>query len=747
MTASRRMPRLRTVIIAWSFIPAAIILGIVALAHFASFQYLTEDLITERNHDLAVLLATQYMGEVNEMAQPLRVLASDIEIISADPLRQQTALSAARDQLWDFDAGVIVLNSEGQITAANERRLGLVGSRWADQPFFTQTLARGSLTLSDIVPAGPANRDAVIMAVPVYDDRWTLTGVVVGIVAVGMAEARVTDFYSDIRKVMLDAGSSTYLVDGAGRVIYHPETQYIGTSRAGDPVIARVQTGATGTLRATDASGQDIIASYAPVPQAPWGVIVEEDWDTLAAASQPYQRALLVLLVLGLLIPAAVVALGVRRITRPIHALIRAAQAAAGGDFSPRITARGSAEIAELAEQFNHMTGQLHESYATLEQRVADRTRDLAALNAITAVASRSLALDEVLGAALDKTLDVTGMAVGAAYRLDAAHQTLHLVAQRGLPSTFAELAGCVPRASSVAGQVDAALRPALLRVADYPEGVLKRILTEQGVQLALSIPLVAKQQVLGFINLGSRDVRALEDDELALMASIGQQVGVAVENARLYERAEEAAAAAERSRLARELHDAVSQTLFSASMIAGVLPRLWDRDQAAAREQLAQLQHLTKGAQAEMRILLLELRPAALVETPLGDLLEQLAQATGSRAMVPVALTVTGTCDPPVDVRIALYRIAQEALNNVVKHADAAQVTLALTCEGDTITLVVHDDGCGFDPDCVPPDRLGQRTMRERADTIGAQFAVTSAAGQGTTVMCCYNPRGSEKA
>lgn len=735
----RRPHRLSTTIIAWSFVPAAIILGGVALAHFISFRYLTEDLVFDRNRDLAVLLANQYRGEIDELAQPLRVLASDFDVTTGEPVRQQATLDRDYNRLWDFDAGVIILDASGQVTAADARRPELRGRDWSAQPFVRALGPHHPLSVSNVMPVGNFRGDVVVLAVPIVDETGTVSGAVAGMVAVGAAEARLTTFYATIRKLAVDASGTAYIVDGAGRVVFHPATDLIATSLAQRDAVARAQARQTGTLRDETATGQAIIASYAPVPGTPWSIIVEEDWDTLSAASVPYQQLLGGLLVLGLVVPAVVVALGARRITRPVQDLMHAAQAVADGDFSRRIAPRRRDEIAALAGQFNRMAAQLEESYATLEQRVAHRTRELAALNAITAVASRSLDITAVLDAALEKTLDVTGMTVGAAYRLDAAQQTLHLVAQRGLPPEFGTVTATFPRAASAAGRVTVSLRPALLPLTEYPDGDLKRILTDQGVQLALSIPLVSKQRVLGFINLGSRDVRDVPADELALMASIGQQVGVAVENAQLYEQAEQVAAAAERSRLARDLHDAVSQTLFSANMIAGVLPRLWERDPAAARTQLDQLHQLTRGAQAEMRILLHELRPDALEATPLTDLLAQLGQATGSRAMVPVSVTTESTCSPPLEAKIALYRIAQEALHNVIKHADAAHIELALTGTDDALTLRIRDDGGGFDPAHVSAGRLGQRTMRERAASIGARLTVTSAPGCGTTVTCCW--------
>jgi len=737
MSARHGKRRLRAMIIAWSFIPAALILGTVALAHFVSFRNLTEDLVADRNRDLAVLLGNQYRGEIDELAQPLRVLASDFEIISSDPVRQQNALDLAYNRLWDYDAGVIVMSTSGQITAANGRRPELPGRDWSSRAFFRALVQQPRLTVSDIAPLGTLAQDVVVLAVPIYDDQGAPIGAVAGMFAVGAPESRITTFYTTIKKLAVAASGTAYIVDGAGRIVYHPDGAIINTSQAGQPVVARALEGGAGTLRHQDARGQPIIASYAPVPGTPWRIIVEEDWNVLTAASIPYQRLLLALLGLGLVVPAVVVALGTRRITRPVHDLIGAAQAIAGGDFSRRITPRGGAEIEALAGQFNRMAAQLEDSYATLEQRVANRTRELAALNAIAAVASRSLNIEDVLSAALGKTLEITGMAVGAAYRLDVERQTLHLVIQRGLPEEFVAYARQFPLAESIAGRVTGTREPALMRLEDYPEGELKRILTRQGVRLALGIPLVSKERVLGFITLGNREPRDVSAEELALMASIGQQVGVAVENAQLYEQAGQTAAAAERSRLARELHDAVSQTLFSANMIAGVLPRLWERDPAAARAQLEQLHQLTRGAQAEMRILLLELRPDALVATSLGDLLGQLAQAANSRAMAPVTVDVADDCAPPPEIKIALYRIAQEALNNVVKHAGAEHVRLSLARDSATITLTVADDGCGFDPDQVSGERLGQRTMRERADAIGARLTVTSAPREGTTVTC----------
>jgi signal transduction histidine kinase len=204
--------------------------------------------------------------------------------------------------------------------------------------------------------------------------------------------------------------------------------------------------------------------------------------------------------------------------------------------------------------------------------------------------------------------------------------------------------------------------------------------------------------------------------------------------------KAAEDAVAAERTRLARELHDAVTQTLFSASILAEILPELWKNDPADAANTTEELRTLTRGALAEMRTLLLELRPAALAQARLEDLLKQLIDALLGRARLPADLVVQGSRRLPPDVQVALYRIAQEALNNIVKYAHATQVVVDLQMSPGGVNLEIRDDGVGFDPTQVSSTSLGQRIMCERAENIQADLLVTSAIGKGTTVVVTWN-------
>jgi signal transduction histidine kinase len=190
-----------------------------------------------------------------------------------------------------------------------------------------------------------------------------------------------------------------------------------------------------------------------------------------------------------------------------------------------------------------------------------------------------------------------------------------------------------------------------------------------------------------------------------------------------------------ERSRIASDLHDSVTQTLFSTAAIADALPDVWDRYPEEARRGLVELRQLTKGALAEMRSLLLELRPTALLDKDLGELLTQLADGTVARTRMPVAATIDCDRQVPEDVHVAMYRVAQEALNNVVKHAQATKATLSLTGDSDGIIVVVRDDGKGFNPQVAEEGRLGLEIMRERVRSIGATINIDSQHGQGTTI------------
>ena len=190
-----------------------------------------------------------------------------------------------------------------------------------------------------------------------------------------------------------------------------------------------------------------------------------------------------------------------------------------------------------------------------------------------------------------------------------------------------------------------------------------------------------------------------------------------------------------ERQRLAHDLHDAVNQTLFSASLIADVLPQLWDKDKAEARRSLEDLRRLTKSALAEMHGLLAELNPSTLDGLDLGDLLLQLGDMLSGRANILVTVNVIGKFILPTKVQLVFYRVCQEALENVVIH-NASRVEINLQQIGDVIKLRIRDNGRLFDSELAQLGHPGLDMVVERAEALGAKLRINSRPGYGTEVV-----------
>ncbi|MBP1693508.1 MAG: two-component system, NarL family, nitrate/nitrite sensor histidine kinase NarX [Chloroflexi bacterium] len=269
--------------------------------------------------------------------------------------------------------------------------------------------------------------------------------------------------------------------------------------------------------------------------------------------------------------------------------------------------------------------------------------------------------------------------------------------------------------------------------------------------QYFIIVPHRYTETKIGLLGLEFLEVeRLFSADEITLLDRINFDIAQVQEKARISEQTQVLIAAEERNRLARELHDSVTQVLFAASLVAEVLPQIWRRDPQRGQASLEELRRLSRGALAEMRTMLLELRPAALIKTPLGDLLAQLTEAITGRTGLPFQLYIEQIPPLPDDVHICFYRIAQESLNNVVKHAQASQVAVSLSATSFTsdsteprrreVKLMVRDNGRGFSAQDSEPQHLGLAIMHERAAAIHADFSVESQPEHGTTVTLTWH-------
>lgn len=256
-----------------------------------------------------------------------------------------------------------------------------------------------------------------------------------------------------------------------------------------------------------------------------------------------------------------------------------------------------------------------------------------------------------------------------------------------------------------------------------------------------LKVPLFVQGSLFGALTIYYCNLHEFSEEDIRLAMTLADQLSLAIENTRLRAMQEQAAVAAERNRLARDLHDAVTQTLFSATLIADVLPRLWERNPVEGKRRLEEVRQLTRGALAEMRTLLLELRPTALADASLPDLLRHLTDAFIGRSRVQTDLQIRGTIDLPPEVKLAVYRIAQEALNNIGKHAFASQVAISIEKTEQRLLLEISDNGRGFNPTVNITNHLGLGIMRERAESIGASLIIDSAPGKGTNLSLHWQP------
>lgn len=255
-----------------------------------------------------------------------------------------------------------------------------------------------------------------------------------------------------------------------------------------------------------------------------------------------------------------------------------------------------------------------------------------------------------------------------------------------------------------------------------------------------LGVPILAGGEVIGAFYLTEKQGRRagrFTDADLELIEALAPHAAVAIENAHHFERSRELSVVEERNRLARELHDSVTQTMLSAAITADAALTLVDRDPERAREQVASVAGLVRDALAELRGLVFELRPAALEQDGLAPAIRKHAEVL--ERVYGVRVAVDAECDRQLDppVEQALYRIAQEALGNAVRHAGAEVVSIRLAVRDGTLELSVEDDGRGFEPAAARArsGRLGLTSMVERAAQLGGSLVIDSAPGRGTTV------------
>jgi PAS domain S-box-containing protein len=385
-----------------------------------------------------------------------------------------------------------------------------------------------------------------------------------------------------------------------------------------------------------------------------------------------------------------------------------------------------------------------------LEQRVEERTRELSTLLEISHNVASTLELKSLLGLILEQlkvVADYTGSSILIVEGDDLVifenrgpypvEQALHLHFPVKRFGMIWEML-CRQETVIIDDVRDDSLLAQTLRVA--VGDILNT--TFRHVRTWMSIPLMLKEQIIGVLVLTSQEPHYFTFRHAALALGIANQAAIAIENARLYESAQELAALEERQKLARELHDSVSQALYGISLGTHAARTALERDPGHVAEPLDYVLSLAEAGLAEMRALIFELRPESLETEGLVSALSKQAGALQARHEILVSAEL---CDEPdlfLRVKQELYRIAQEAMHNTVKHARASHIDLRLEQTADGVLLEVRDDGAGFDPTASYPGHLGLHSMLERVANLGGTFEIESAPGAGTRVRVCIPGR-----
>lgn len=737
---------LRTKIITWSFVPTVIILTTVALVTFYSYQQVTRDLVLSQSAEVARYKSNQVQNVLSEIINPLMYDYIFFLDSGKDLNLFDRAKNLGGSDLYDdvFSGNIIFLDTDGKVIFS-ETHPEWIGVNWAYRDFFRA--AKQNIGLNVII--GQLMEDRLSrgfllpFAINLRDSNGKFAGVAV--LYLNIKTDQPSPFYDALESLF--SNQKVIIVDGSQRVIFHSNSELIGQKMSEQvdlkPLfeipVKDITNNQVKSYRTTN--GQVVIsAAYLKTSELNgWWIIQEQSWNALMEPSLAYRRLLIILLAAGIIVPVVVVTYGARHITKPIEEMIKAAKEVAGGNFERKVEAQSNDELEDLASQFNIMSEELAQSYATLEKRVSDRTHELETINQISDVVNRSLDLEMILCSSLAKTLEITNMDAGVAYRLNESTQMFELLASQGFSQQYIENHRILPVSMTGFNLNDKNPDIVLAYIEDYPIPAMKEDLAKEGIKVAVRLPLMSKGRMLGYLGLSRHSEDFVTQDEMKIFTAIGQQISIAMENASLYESAEESAATAERNRLARDLHDAVTQTLFSVSLIADVLPDLYRINPEEAQKRTRELRNLARGALAEMRTLLLELRPSALTSVNLPDLLKQLCDAANGRASVPIKFHYEGERNVPGPQKIALYRITQEAINNIIKYAQASQVRVELIQTQNFVEIAIRDDGIGFNQDEVEPYRMGLRIMQERAAAIEAELRVVSKPGEGTNVTITW--------
>jgi signal transduction histidine kinase/HAMP domain-containing protein len=640
----------------------------------------------------------------------------------------------------------------------------LLGRNLAQLPYLQNAFQFQRATITNGIAPDASARPTVALAVPIRAETR-----LVGFLVAEIDRAHIGGRLEPSLEVG-EAGYAVEVIDRSGLVIMgNVRGKQLSQSNHLDLVEPLWSAGQSGvqahTSRSSGAERSHVIA-FAPLTRIPWGVIVEQEVDEALILPRTLQMQFILFGLLALIGGLALAWVTTRTVVRPVNALIHASQGIARGDLDHPLDVSGADEVGALARTFDEMRAALKQSREEiarwnreLEARVQQRTRELAALVESSNVLISTRDLDELFEILIKTTRGVFPSAEGIALFLFE-HASQLLVARASCGFAADESARlCFRVGEAMEGQVFEAQTPLLLKTAAQALG-------DRAVQSALGVPLISKGTRLGALMLYNFSRAAVfTENDVPILQALANQAAAALENARLYAELQHKEAARtqllerlivaqeeERKRMARDLHDQLGSTLGGLTLSIEAAEQSLQEDSSQLKERLERTKDLATQALEDTHKLILDLRPVVLDDLGLVAAIRADAETHLRSRGIDVQIVVGGArrrLKP--ELELALFRIVQEAITNIAKHAEARHVNLALEFKDSTVVVRVEDDGKGFDVQSVrnSEDRtrgLGLLGMAERATLVGGSFQIESRIGRGTQVAITI-PAPVEKA
>jgi len=763
------------------------LLGLLAIFGFIAItnvRQTTQQLLSE--HVLrARILAESLDSSLSHVAGMLTVLSSQIDFDT--PQASLEEWGKIFDQDFRPVQGVYILDTNNQLLAATQSAPEI---NW-DEVSLAQNMDQARLITTEGLP-----RPYAAIAVPLLDPaNHQFEGTLAAIL-----DLSNPDIFISGGSLELEHGGTLQILDAQGNVLVsmHPDRALTPATleRITNQLFTQDEPMFEACLGcASNEEDTGTVIAFASISQVPWGVLIWHESQELFAPVRIIGLQTLALGAVAILGALVLVMLTTRSVIAPVQTLTDATRKIGEVQFDPstlnsvkcnlsttlaRKVIRRRDEIGALSNSFITMCTRLQQSMdeiqswnRELDERVQDRTQQLSILNTVALTVNQSLDLEDILNRALDEVLQLTGIDVIAIFLQNTVQGSLELKAYRGLSKEAAQRVYQVGMLDGSCGGVMELGRTIVVPDISSRRGRGARALQREKIKSLVHVPLITKGWALGSMCIGTHNSTLFNDEEQKLLNAIGNQIAIAVENARLYadvQRKERvrgelfkkalAAQEDERKRIARELHDEVSQSL--TALLYDAEDGLELEHLPAIQERLQSICNLTQHTLENIHKLMFDLRPSLLDQLGLIPALRWLAESRLEPKGIRVSVISNSYPDlfgPDMDAQrlspeteTALYRVIQEAINNIARHAAARNVEITLDLKGDLAMVTILDDGIGFDitelnvvsiEDLDGKDLqvtentrgLGLLGMQERIELLGGDLEIDSMPGSGTRI------------